>query len=240
MTVDTGQPAPSAPRVDTTQPTTPQFFIDRGATPEAAAALCTEHEMMCGRAGTVEQRAAMRHALGSAPQPPAPKPAPAHTASPAETAAALEAHTNAQLAAQLARDFAPARAAHHYRWETVDNPTPEQMEADTKLKEAFLRVGANDTVVNSIGQSLKPARVQALANETPEQTKARLDAGNQQLRAMWGKDYESNFSTLAQYLDRLDADPVLRDFMDRAALLFTPLDWNFLLQQVKYGSRATA
>jgi hypothetical protein len=216
--------------MDTTLPATPAEFIAAGVDPVMAANLAAQHNLYAGR-GSFEDRAALP-SLDNLPPPNAPAPPP--SASPADAAAALEQHTQARLTEQLNKDFQPPANPYDYKLPALQPPSDEQRAADTKLASEFHAEGLPKFIVDNIGESLAKS-VRTLANETPQQAQARIASNTVSLQRMWGGEYQANIAAADRLLAQMQSrSPAMRDFIERAAPLFTPLDIDSIVQFAKY------
>jgi hypothetical protein len=191
--------------VDTTQPSSPQEFIAAGATPEQAALLHEQHETMAGRRG-FDAKVAMSLATEDAPPLPTPPP-PVSRVSQAQATASLEAHTQAQLSAQLAADFAPPASPQDYRLPPPPDRdlTDEEFAQESAIKTAFHSEG----VPRWLGENVAASMVEGfntLERMTPEQAADRLAKNVASLKSdrLWGKDYDSNLATLDTLLAQMN------------------------------------
>jgi hypothetical protein len=223
--------------VSTSQPSSPQEFINAGATPEQAAILHEQHETMCGRRGS-DARVAM--SVAAQEQPPAPKAGPvvARTVTQAEATAALEAHTESQFSGHLDRAFAPPASPSEYQFPATRVAlTDEQLAADTALKGALHAEGMPRFVVENIAKTLSQSS-HAIARETPAEAEARIGANKARLTALWGG--ESAFNTNIRAVDAMleqmgNKSPALRELISSGlAGRLTPLDVDLLLQVAKH------
>jgi hypothetical protein len=191
--------------VDMTQPASAAEFTAAGATPEQAATLAEQHNVMAGRRG-FDAKAAMSIAARDTPPPSAPAPA-ASPVTPVQAQSALEAHENAQLASELDKAFMPPASPSDYRFPPGrTDPTDEEFAQDNAIKEAFFREGLPRFLGENIAKSLVEG-VNALERMTPEQAQQRVASTVESLKRMWGgeREYESNLAIVDRLLDGMAA-----------------------------------
>jgi hypothetical protein len=223
---------PAVTSADLAQPVNADFYTQHGATPEQAAALAAQHNTLAGRGG-FNTMADAREQTRNMPPPPAPTaPAPTSNATLFEAAAG---HENMQIAGTLDAAFQPPANAFDYRFpEGSTTPTDEQLASDGALKAAFHAAQLPKFVVESIAQNLAEAS-RNLANETPQQSQARIDSQKTRLAGMWGKEFDGNMQIVDAFLEQQAAkSPALRSFLEGAVRAFTPLDIDLILQTAKH------
>ena len=167
--------------MDTTQPTTPEFFMEHGAaSPEHARMLSEQAETMAGRRGP-DARAALNITARDQP-PPVATPTAAVPMTHAEIQESLAAHQNAQLAQELDKSMMPPPAPDFYQFPQGLTPqTDEAIAADQELRAAFHSEGFPRYLVESIGKDLAAA-ARTRMQETPEERSSEWAAFEPRLR----------------------------------------------------------
>jgi len=223
--------------VDTTQPATAAEFEAAGASPADAASLADQANAMAGRKG-FNARVELEQSMRNQPPPAkAPPPTPLTNAQLSEAAAS---HQDAQLADSFDKLWQPPQSAYDYRFPDSGNLTDEQAASDNAVKTALHTEGMPKFVVDSIASNLSES-VRTLANETPTQASARLNANKGRLTAMWKGEFDSNIALVDRLLEQMRTrSPSLVPFMDAAVSRLTPLDIDLLLQVAKHRKMATA
>jgi hypothetical protein len=222
---------------DLNQPATAAEFQAAGVDAATAANLAMQHNMMTGRAGTLDQRAEVMTAVRE--RAPLPKPtAPAPATTPEKALEALSAHQDSEQAQHLAAHFAPPAQASDYRlWEGATDPTPEEHAQIVELQGALHGAGMSKMVAESIAQSVTE-NSRSLASETDEQAHARLESQTGRLKVMWGKDYDANVAKVKAFEQRLRREsPVLGKWLDAIDPFLSPLDVDTMLQAATHGAR---
>lgn len=219
--------------VDITQPATPAEFIAAGATPEQAAALATQHNVMSGRFGA-EAKAGMSVELRNLPPPPAKLPEYSRT-SPTQATAALQAHQDQAFHGELdAAMSAPASAAHYSFPASLEPETPEAIAADMELRTALHAEGLPRHVVETAASALADA-ASSRPNETEEQAQSRIAATRATLERWYGKEHEANMRLADSVFDALLAKGgAVADFVSNTVPHLDALSIDAIVQFAKH------
>lgn len=138
---------------------------------------------------------------------------------------------------QFAQYFAPPSSAEEYRFpQGATTPTDEQMAADSALKVAMHQAQMPQSLVESIAENLSKAS-RTLANETPEQFRARVDGNRARMTDAWGKEgvgFEQAMQTIDALLDHLNRNPTLRPYLANVVRFLGPGDFYHLFDFAKY------
>ncbi|MGB9332625.1 MAG: hypothetical protein WCB10_17810 [Steroidobacteraceae bacterium] len=226
--------------MDTTQPTTPEFFMEHGAaSPEHARMLSEQAETMAGRRGP-DARAALNITARDQP-PPVATPTAAVPMTHAEIQESLAAHQNAQLAQELDKSMMPPPAPDFYQFPQGLTPqTDEAIAADQELRAAFHSEGFPRYLVESIGKDLAAA-ARTRMQETPEQAQQRVGGVRTTLEKWYGAQTDANIALVDRLVERLSArGSATRDFVQAMAPHLDALSIDALVQFAKHhraGSR---
>ncbi|MGB9331490.1 MAG: hypothetical protein WCB10_12045 [Steroidobacteraceae bacterium] len=222
--------------MDTTQPTTPEFFMEHGAaSPEHARMLSEQAETMAGRRGP-DARAALN--ITARDQPPVVQPTAAVPLTHAEIQESLAAHQNAQLVQELDKSMMPPPAPDHYQFpHSLAPETDEAIAADQELRAAFHAEGLPRYLVEALGKDLAAA-ARTRMQETPEQAQQRVGSVRTTLEKWYGAQTDANLALVDRLVERLSArGAATRDFVQAMAPHLDALSIDALVQFATHSRR---
>lgn len=139
----------------------------------------------------------------------------------------------------MAEVFAPPSSASDYRLPHYEGtPTAEDIAHDRELTQAMFAAHLPKSMADSVLSDLL-ANSYRYANETAEQTQARLDVNRSRMTAMWAKEG----ITWQRAIDTIDREvaswpALLQEEFHEAAALLDPLQWDQILQIALHHNRA--